>query len=194
MALSACSSDDAPLIETGEVGTATVVEVVEAPASVVAAASAGVSAPATGTVASIRVRDGQRVGKGDVLVVVDSPDAERNLAAAQQAAAAAPTGVTLSGADTGASNVQASQAAQRAFDQAREAARQIPDRQLRKQALQQVASARAQFVAAQTQANATVAQINQGSRVWSKRSARSPRPSRSKARPPSLQRDESLMT
>jgi multidrug efflux pump subunit AcrA (membrane-fusion protein) len=162
LALTACSGDEAPIIETGEVGTATVVEVVEAPASVVAAASAGVSAPATGTVASIRVRDGQRVGKGDVLLVVDSPEAERNLAAAQQAAASVPAGVSLSGVDPAATNVQASQAAQRAFDQARDAARQIPDRQLRKQALQQVAAARAQFVAAQTQANATVAQINQG--------------------------------
>ena len=162
MAASACSGDDRPLIETGDVGAATVVEIVEAPATVVAAASASVAAPATGTVQSIRVRDGQQVRKGDVLLVVDSPEAQQRLAQAQQAAAAAPASVTLTEVDAGASNAQASQAAGRAFDRARDAARQIPDRQLRRQALQQVASARAQFVAAQTQANATVTQINQG--------------------------------
>ena len=88
MAASACSGDDEPLIETGEVGAATVVEIVEAPATVVAAASASVAAPATGTVQAIRVRDGQQVRKGDVLLVVDSPEAQQRLAQAQQAAAA----------------------------------------------------------------------------------------------------------
>jgi multidrug efflux pump subunit AcrA (membrane-fusion protein) len=157
-----CSDDTAPLIETGEVGTATVVEIVEAPANVVAAAQAAINSPATGSVRTIRTSDGQRVRKGDILLVIDSPDAEQALTQARQAVAAVPAPLDLSGVDSGASTGQAAAAADRAFDQARRAAKQIPDRNARKQALQQVAAARAQFVAAQAQANATVAQINQG--------------------------------
>ena len=162
LGLSACSDNSTPTIATGEVGTQTVVEVVEAPSNAVAAASATVSASATGSVRSLRVRDGQRVAKGDVLVLIDSPSARQNLAQAQQAAAAAPTAVSLQQVPTGVSTDQASRSATRAFDRARSAARRIPDRQLRRQALQQIATAEAQFRAAQAQASATVASINQG--------------------------------
>ena len=161
VSLSACSDDSVTLIRTGEVGTETVVEVVEAPANVVAAASAVVSAPATGSVQSLHVSDGQKVRKGQVLMVVNSPATMQALADAQQLAASAPAPVSLSGADPTASNSSANAAAERAFAQARAAAKQIPNKQLRKQALQQVATARAQYRAAQAQANASVSQINQ---------------------------------
>ena len=70
--LTACSGGDESTIEVAAVGSATVVEVVEAPASVTAAASAVVTAPATGDVRSLRVSDGQRVREGQLLLVVNS--------------------------------------------------------------------------------------------------------------------------
>jgi len=159
--LPACSSDEGPVIETGSVGRQTVVETVEAPASVVAAASAIVSSPANGTVSRLVVRDGQQVQRGDVLFVVNSPETEQRLAQAQQAAASgAPATIDLPQASTGASAAQAAAAADRAFQQARDAAKQIQNRDLRQQALQQVTAAEAQLTAAQAQAQSTVDQIN----------------------------------
>ncbi len=160
LALASCSSDEGPVIETGVVDRQTVVERVEAPASVVAAATAVVSSPADGTVARVVVSDGAAVQRGDTLFVVDSPETEQRLVQAQQAAAGAPAPVDLPEATTGASAQQAASAASRAFEQARDAARQIDDRDLRQQALQQVAAAEAQLAAAQAQAQATVDQIN----------------------------------
>lgn len=160
VALAGCSGDDEPIVETGAVGRETVVERVEAPATVVASASAVVSAPATGTVARVAVRDGEQVNRGDVLFVVDSPDTEQRLAEAQQAASNVPTGVDLPQAQTGANAEQAVAAAERAFDQARDAARQIQNRDVRQQALQQISLAEAQLRAAQAQAQATVDQVN----------------------------------
>jgi multidrug efflux pump subunit AcrA (membrane-fusion protein) len=158
--MSACSSDDQPVVEVGEVGRQTVVERVEAPATVVASASAVVSASATGTVTRVVVGDGERVQRGDVLFVIDSPETEQRLTQAQQAAASTPSAVDLPSASTGSSTTQATAAAERAFEQAREAARQIQNRDLRQQALQQVAAAEAQLAAAQAQAQSTVDQIN----------------------------------
>ena len=156
LVVSACSSDEAPAVETGAVGQQTVIERVEAPASVVAAATAIVTSPANGTVARVVVRDGQRVKRGRTLFVVDSPETEQRLAQAEQAASGAPAPVDLPQASTGASAQQAAAAAQRAFAQAREAAKQIQDKDLRQQALQQVAAAEAQLAAAQAQAQAAV--------------------------------------
>jgi multidrug efflux pump subunit AcrA (membrane-fusion protein) len=160
MALSGCSSDEGPAVETGAVDRQTVIELVEAPASVVAAASAVVTSPASGTVARVVARDGQRVRRGDVLFVVDSPETEQRLASAQQAASAAPPSVDLPEATTGATAAEAEQTAQEAFEQAREAAKDIEDRELRQQALQQIAAAEAQVAAASAQAQAAVDQIN----------------------------------
>ncbi len=135
------------MIETGTVGRQTVVETVEAPASVVAAATAVVTAPANGSVSRVVVRDGQRVQRGQTLFVVNSPETEQRLAQAQQAAAGATASVDLPQASAGASAAQAAAAAEQAFDQAREAAKQIQDRDLRQQALQQVAARSSDLVA-----------------------------------------------
>jgi multidrug efflux pump subunit AcrA (membrane-fusion protein) len=160
LALSGCSSDDQPPAETGSVGRHTVVERVEAPASALAAASAAVSSPATGTISRVAVHDGEQVRPGDILFVVDSPETERRLQQAQQAASAAPAPPTLPQIQAGATAGQAAAAADRAFAQARDAAQQIPDRDTRQQALQQIAAAEAQVQAAGVQAQATADQIN----------------------------------
>ena len=160
LVVSGCSGDDSPVVEVGEVGRETVVERVEAPATVVASASAVVSSPATGTVSRVAVRDGENVERGDVLFVVDSPETEQRLQQAEAAAATAPAPVNLPEASGSASTKEAAAAAARAFDQARAAARQIQDLDARQQALQQIAAAEAQVTAAQAQAQATVDQIN----------------------------------
>jgi multidrug efflux pump subunit AcrA (membrane-fusion protein) len=161
LVLSACSSPEPSQVAVGEVGRATVVEVVEAPATAVARAAATITSPATGTIRSLRVDDGSRVRKGQTLLVVDSPGADRALAQAEQAAAGATT-IDLPGPDLGAQTAAAQAAADRAFARARDAARSIPDRQLRRQALAQVGRAQAQFQAAVARSQALVDQVNRG--------------------------------
>lgn len=160
LAVSGCSSDEGPPVETGAVEQQTVIERVEAPASVVAEATAVVTSPASGTVARVVVGDGQRVKRGQTLFVVDSPETEQRLVQAEQAASGVSAPVDLPQASTGASAQQAEAAARRAFAQAREAAKQIDDKDLRQQAQQQVRAAEAQLAAAQAQAQTTVDQIN----------------------------------
>jgi multidrug efflux pump subunit AcrA (membrane-fusion protein) len=145
----------------GDVGRATVVEVVEAPATAVARATAAVTSPATGTIQSLRVRDGARVRKGQTLLVVSSPAVDRALAQAQQAASAT-TSVNLPGLDLGAQSAASEAAARRAFARARSAARAIPDNRLRAQALAQVQRAEAQYEAAVARSRALVDQVNRG--------------------------------
>jgi len=131
---------------------------------VVAKASATVTSPADGRVARLRVRDGQRVRAGQVLLRIDSPDARRRLRQARQAdaRAAAAGNVTLPGADVSGAQARADQAAGRAFTAARAAAQRIPDRGLRRQALARVAEAEAQYAAARASAQQAVARFNAG--------------------------------
>ena len=159
--MSACSAEEPNQVSVAEVGRATVVEVVEAPATAVARAAAVVTSPATGTIQSLRVRDGARVRKGQTLLVVNSPAVDRALAQAEQAAAAT-TSLELAGLDLSAQTAASQAAADRAFARAREAARSIPDRQLRAQALAQVGRAEAQYQAAVVQSQALVDQVNRG--------------------------------
>ena len=92
--LAGCTGGGDPAIEVATVGRATVVEVVEAPATVTARATATVSSPADGTVARLRVREGQQVRAGQVLLRVESPDARRRLRQARRADARAATSGT----------------------------------------------------------------------------------------------------
>ena len=88
-------SDDG--IATDHVRRATVVEVVDVPASVTARAVATLTAPADGTLASLRVEPGATVARGAVVAVVDSPAARKRLADAKAALAAASRVRTPSG-------------------------------------------------------------------------------------------------
>jgi HlyD family secretion protein len=163
LVLTGCTGDDAAGIEVAEAGRATVIEVVEAPATVEARATATVRAAAEGTVAELRVRDGQQVRRGQVLLRVESPSARRTLrrarqADAQAASAGAGAGVptTLAGAS------QADATAQRAFDRARRAARHIPDVRIRTQALAALRVSQTQYEAARAQADRAAAQLAAG--------------------------------
>ena len=152
--LGACSEQDPSTVRTATVARATVAEVVEAPGSVAARATATVSAPATGRVAELAVTDGQAVTTGSVLLRIDSPQAQAQLAQAEQADAEITKAgrVTLPNSNLGAEQRRADQAATDAFARARASARSIPLDEARSQALVAVDTAEAQYAAARSQA------------------------------------------
>jgi HlyD family secretion protein len=162
--LAGCTGDDNGDIELGTVSQGTVVEVVEAPATVVARAATTVTAPAVGSVEDLRVRNGQRVRRGQVLLFVNAPEARRQLAAArsayQQALASGSGGIPP--ADFAATQAATDQAAQDAFDQATAAAEQIGDPQLRNAFLAQIAQSEQTYAAVTTDARQAVDQFNAG--------------------------------
>ncbi len=159
-----CSGDDTEGISVARVGRATVTEVVEAPASVEARASAILTATGDGRLEAVFVDDGQRISAGSLVARIASPAAETRLEDAraqlveiEQAAPSAPAQIDLS-----ASQAQADAAARAAFEAARQAAEQIPDPRLRSAALAQVAQARRQYALARAQAEAAVGAVNAG--------------------------------
>lgn len=158
-----CGGDGTKGIRTATVGRGTVKEVVEAPGSITARASAGVTAPASGSVEALQVREGQRVRAGQVLLRIDSPDARRSLAQAKDADRQAASASRVdTPAQLSASSRAGDRAAQQAFDQARAAAKAIPDPATRAQALAAAASAQAQYATARAQAQQAVDNLNDG--------------------------------
>jgi HlyD family secretion protein len=160
--LTGCTGDSSG-IKVAAVGRSTVSEVVEAPATVRAAATTTVTSPATGTVETVFVRDGQRVAAGTLLFQISSPQAEARLTQARSALAqvdsAGPDSPVLL---TGSSQTQADTAAQGAFTAARNAAAGIPDPRLKAAALTQITAAERQYQLAAAQARAAIAAINSG--------------------------------
>jgi multidrug efflux pump subunit AcrA (membrane-fusion protein) len=160
--LTGCTSD-ASGIQVAAVGRSTVSEVVEASATVQAAATTTVTSPATGTVEAVLVRDGERVAAGTLLVRISSPQTEAQLTQARSALAqvdsAAPDSPALL---SGGSQGQADTAARGAFDAARKAAAGIPDPRLRAAALTQITAADRQYQLAAAHARAAIAAINSG--------------------------------
>jgi HlyD family secretion protein len=150
-------------VQVAAVGRSTVSEVVEAPATVQAAASATVTAPATGTVEAVFVRDGERVAAGTLLVRISSPQTEAQLTQARSALAqvdsAQPDSPELL---SGGTQSQADSAARGAFDAARKAAAGIADPRLKAAALTQITTAERQYQLAAAQARAAIAAINSG--------------------------------
>jgi HlyD family secretion protein len=164
LTLSACNGGHDAALTVAPVGRATVTEVVEAPATVTAKASATLSATSDGTVATLRVRDGQQVRAGQVLLRIESPSARRALRQAQAADADAASAGSVPGLGGGLSTqqTQADASARRAFTRARTAAARINDPQVRRQALAAVAASEAQYAAARAQANSAIAQFQAG--------------------------------
>jgi|SRR5262245_7026680 len=162
--LAGCTGDENGDIELGTVSRGTVVEVVEAPATVVARAATTVTAPAAGSVDRLRVRNGQRVRRGQVLLVLAAPEARRQLAAARTAyqdALASGTGA-IPAADFATTQAVTDQAAQDAFDQATAAAEQIGDPQLRNAFLAQIEQSAQAYAAVTADARQAVDQFNAG--------------------------------
>ena len=168
LTLAGVSCDDGLAgIELGEVGQADVVELVDAPATVVATMAATLTAGAGGTLAELRVLAGAEVERGEVLAVIDSPDAQRRLAQADQALAAADQAVAAAPRPAGTGELATAQlatdrAAGQALDRARQAADQLADQQLREALLAQVDAAREQYELAAAAARSAVAAAEQG--------------------------------
>ncbi|MFG1860495.1 efflux RND transporter periplasmic adaptor subunit [Microbispora bryophytorum] len=142
-----CTSAEPQKAPVAVVTRTTVSEVVEAPATVGARATATLTAPASGTVARLYVQDGDTVKKGQILARISSPQARQQLSAARKADRQAARPVSFGGAPVGVrlprlrlpSSLDAHVA--RSFAQARKAARSIGDRTARARLLAAVDAA-----------------------------------------------------
>ncbi|WP_337060735.1 efflux RND transporter periplasmic adaptor subunit [Kineococcus sp. G2] len=182
--LAGCGEEEEAAVATAAVQTGAVREVVEAPGTVQPRASSTVTAPATGTVATLEVTDGQQVQAGQVLATIDSPQAHDALEQAREADRRAAAAGSSSSSSADPDEVAAQQRRARAdararFEQAEQQAAALPDAVAREAALAAVRSSRTQYelLAAQTQAlveqvaaglgdvDAAVAALGQAQRV-----------------------------
>ena len=161
LVLAGCSSDGEAVVRTGEVGRATVAEVVEAPATVGARATAAVSAPTDATVEEVLVEDGAQVVRGAVLVRLASPAAQDRLRSARTALAQASSAeISVPRADLGPLQDALDAAAAASFAAGRSAAALVPDPEGRSRAEQQVADAERQYAAASAASRSTLSQAD----------------------------------
>jgi multidrug efflux pump subunit AcrA (membrane-fusion protein) len=162
LSAASCGNNDKD-IATAEVGRADVVEVVDAPASVIARAAATLTAPADGSLVRLTVNSGDQVAKGQVIAVVDSPSARKRMQDAKKALDAAKNsgggGVNL---NLGTASSQLDKAAADAFDQARAAVAYIADPQLKKVLLAQIAAGEKQYLAASKAVDSAVRGVQRG--------------------------------
>ncbi|MFI5891655.1 efflux RND transporter periplasmic adaptor subunit [Actinoplanes sp. NPDC051513] len=158
-----CNGDD-KAITVGAAARGTVDEIVEAPGSVTARAAATLNAPAAGTLTSLRVSSGDKVTKGDVVAVIDSPELEARRSSAEKALDQASSGgrpsLSLSGYTSVRKNTD--KKAANAFDDARAAAGKLTDPAVRAVLLKQVDAAEKQYEAASTAAAAALRSVQRG--------------------------------
>jgi multidrug efflux pump subunit AcrA (membrane-fusion protein) len=163
-ALNACSGGGASGITTAKVGYATVAQVVQASANILPKTQVVLSAASAGSLAKLDVQDGQRVKAGQVLGVLDSPAARKQLAEAKKALAQAPSGSggvdTAAGFSAEARRDQSS--ANAAFDQAAREAERVPDASLRAALLAEIKAARSSYASAMSSVDAAVSAFRQG--------------------------------
>lgn len=158
-----CSGEQDPRVQVAEVGRATVAEVVDAPGTVGARATASLTAPTDAVVAEVLVVDGAQIEKGALLVRLASPAAQDRLRQARAAqSAASDTAIAVPRADLGPLQDQVDSAAVASFTAGRAAAAQIPDPALRAQAEEQVAQAERRYTAASAAARASLDQLGAG--------------------------------
>jgi multidrug efflux pump subunit AcrA (membrane-fusion protein) len=163
LALTAASCGGGPSgVAVGAAGRGDVVEVVDAPASVTAKAAATLSAPADGTLASLRVRAGDRVRAGQVVAIIDSPSAQARLKQAKQALAATRRASFSPGVDLSGVQKATDRSAKDAFAAARAAAGQISDGKLRAALLAQVSAAEQHYTAAAKASSAAIRSVQRG--------------------------------
>jgi HlyD family secretion protein len=160
----ASCNDDTSDVVLGRAARATVAENVEASGSVTARAAATLTAPAAGTVRALRVQAGDRVRKGQVVAVIDSPTARRRLADAEKAVRQAdrsrvPAGGTV---DLTAAQRSTDAHAEEAFASARAAAGQIADPAQRTVLLKHVTAAQKRYAASSTSLGRAVRSLQRG--------------------------------
>ncbi len=163
---SGCTSNPDSGIKVAAVGYGTVAQVVQAPANIVPKAQITLSAAADGTVAKLAVQDGQRVTRGQLLGVISSPAAQKQLdqakQAAEQAAASGGSGIEPTGDGFAEAAYSARSSADRAFRHARSAARQIADPRLREALLDQISATQSSYDAAIRTVADTISQFQRG--------------------------------
>ncbi len=137
-------------------------EVVEAPGSVTAVATATVSSPATGSVGQLMVTEGQLVVAGDVLMVIDSPQAQQNLAQATEADTALITDTAVPAVGLSAEQREARRTAAEGFAASRVEAELITDPEIRASTLLAIDNAEAQYELAIASADALAEQVQAG--------------------------------
>jgi multidrug efflux pump subunit AcrA (membrane-fusion protein) len=163
--LTAASCDDRPSdVPLGTAARSSVAETVQAPGSVTARAAATLTAPAAGTVGALRVRSGDRVRKGQVVAVIDSPDARRRLAAAEKAVGQAARTRVPSG---GTGNLTAAQRdtdtqAKDAFAAARRTAAEVSDRDRRIALFAQITASEKRYAASSTSLGRALRSLQRG--------------------------------
>ncbi|GIJ75789.1 hypothetical protein Xph01_02210 [Micromonospora phaseoli] len=159
-----CGGDE-PSITLASAARAAVAEEIDAPATVTARAAATLTAPADGTLARLRVEPGQRVKRGQVLAVINSPSARERLRQARAALDAAKrAGGGGGGGDLAGSLRGTDRAAGEAHAAARAAAAKISDPELRKALTKQVEAAQRQYAAAARAADRAVREVQRGVR------------------------------
>ncbi|MDG4794146.1 efflux RND transporter periplasmic adaptor subunit [Micromonospora sp. WMMD1082] len=158
-----CGGDE-PSIALASAARAPVAEEIDAPATVTARAAATLTAPADGTLGRLRVEPGQRVTRGQVLAVINSPSARERLRQARAALAAAKRAGGGGGGNLAGSLRGTDRAAGEAHAAARAAAAKISDPELRKALLTQVEAAQRQYDAAARTADRAVREVQRGVR------------------------------
>ncbi len=161
---SACTGGASP-VGLGTADRANVTEVVDASATVSAKAVATVTAPTAGTLASLTATPGQSVAAGQVIAVIDSPAAQRQLDQASTALAAAGGGgggAGFRGGDLAAAQKKTDDAAAAAFTSARNAANAVGDPAVRAALLSQIDAASAQYDSLAATARSLITSVQRG--------------------------------
>lgn len=162
-ALSSCSGGDTGRVRVGTVARSDVAEVVEAPGTISARATATLRSPAEGTIKRLYVSDGEEVKEGQVLVRIDSPTAREQLRQARDADADVSGGNAVpAGLDLGGFQAQIDGSAERGFRSARRVAARIADPRQRARVLAEITKAEAQYRTAVAAARAAVSRLNAG--------------------------------
>jgi HlyD family secretion protein len=164
LAASGCTTTSSP-VALGTADRSSVTEIVDASATVTARAVATLTAPTSGTLASLSAAPGQRVAAGQVVAVVDSPAAQQQLADASAALASASSGgggVPLGTRDLTAAQKRVDDAAATAFASARKAADAISEPAVRQALLTQIDAASAQYDSLAATSRSLVTSVQRG--------------------------------
>jgi multidrug efflux pump subunit AcrA (membrane-fusion protein) len=163
LAVSGCGGGSSNKPVVAKVARGEVRELVEAPATVAAKASASVTSPADGRVGKLLVHDGQAVKQGQTLMVVSSPSTQQRLKQAKNADAKAAASIKpapttdLTGLLAG-SNA----AADAAFSSAQQAINLIPDGPTKASAQARLNTDEANYNASKAQAQQAIQSLDNG--------------------------------
>ncbi|WP_033345950.1 efflux RND transporter periplasmic adaptor subunit [Catenuloplanes japonicus] len=164
--MTAASCEEQPSgVDVGEVRLGAVAEIVDAPATVTARSAATLTAASAGTLKELLVSAGDQVRPGQIVAVIDSPEATARLdAAARTRDAAAQAGYSggSSGSGLGTAQRETDAAAAESFRAARAAAAQVADAQVRATLLHEVEAAKHRYDAASAAVAAATRAVQDG--------------------------------